>query len=544
MERKDGMRIRGKLICSFLIITLIPIILLCGTVGVMYWVQLETVEAMDGDTRDVDKMLFNPVQLMNKMTENIFVTIKEDSMNHVEKMEDNSYLEFYNEELEWKYSYLVVKKEEEYRYIGNEVKFKQVEKKLLSDMESTSLSESGTYIGGEEAFLVKHHKFTYEDGSAGTFFVITMVNGLLPGIKKMLVQFIVSFFIIICFTASLLTLWIYRGLVMPINVLKKATHRMRDGDLDFSIEADGQDEISVLCRDFEEMRIRLKESIEIRLGYEQEMRELVSNISHDLKTPLTAIEGYTEGIMDGVADTPEKQEKYLRVIQKKAKEMALLVDELSLSSKIENGTVPYNFCHVNVSDYFDDCVQALRLDLGIQKISVDYEKQVADDVRVEMDPEQLRRVINNIIGNSVKYLDTDKGKIWIRILDEEQLPKNIDFEQEKVLEKNSEGSRTGFGKKEKEEAKSMKGMIRVEFRDNGKGISEENLPHIFDRFYRADVARQSSTGGSGLGLAIARKIIEEHGGRIWAESKLGEGTSIFFTLCKEQVKIEQEDKDE
>ena len=171
-------------------------------------------------------------------------------------------------------------------------------------------------------------------------------------------------------------------------------------------------------------------------------------------------------------------------------------------------------------------------------------KELAAESFVEMDPEQLRRVINNIIGNSVKYLDTDKGKIWIRILDEEQLPKNIDFEQEKVLEKNSEGSRTGFGKKEKEEAKSMKGMIRVEFRDNGKGISEENLPHIFDRFYRADVARQSSTGGSGLGLAIARKIIEEHGGRIWAESKLGEGTSIFFTLCKEQVKIEQEDKDE
>ena len=248
--------------------------------------------------------------------------------------------------------------------------------------------------------------------------------------------------------------------------------------------------------------------------------------------------------MDGVADTPEKQEKYLRVIQKKAKEMVMLVDELSLSAKIENGTVPYNFCHVKVSDYFDDCVQALRLDLGIQKISVDYENKVAEDVRVEMDPEQLRRVINNIIGNSVKYLDTDRGKIRIRILDEEQLPKNIDFEQVKASEKNNEGNRTGFWKKEKEAVKSMQGMIWVEFRDNGKGISEENLPHIFDRFYRADVARQSGTGGSGLGLAISRKIIEEHGGRIWAESKLGQGTSIFFTLCKEKVKREQEEIDE
>ena len=220
-------------------------------------------------------------------------TIKEDTGKHVEKMEDMEYLEEYNKELEWKYSYLVVKREEEYSFIGNAEKFEHVKEKLLSDMENTSLSESGTYIGGEESFFVKHHKFTYEDGSEGVFFIITMLNGLRPGIKSMLIQFVISFFLIIFFTASLLTLWIYRGLVMPINVLKKATHRMRDGDLDFSIETEGQDEISILCKDFEEMRIRLKESIEMRLGYEQEMRELVSNISHDLKTPLTAIEGYT-----------------------------------------------------------------------------------------------------------------------------------------------------------------------------------------------------------------------------------------------------------
>ena len=535
------MKIRGKLICAFLLITLIPILLLCGTGGVIYTLQMETLQELDGDVKDVAQIISNPVQIMNRMTEKSFDQLREVSAAETECLEDTEFLTKWNEELQWKYSFLMVKKGDTFSYIGNEEKFEILKKKLPSGS-TTSISESGTYIGGEEPFLVKQHTFRFDDGSAGTLFVVTLVNGFLPGIRSIIFQFILSFLIIICFTASILTLWIYQGMVRPVNVLKKATHKMRDGDLDFSIKTQREDEIGMLCKDFEEMRIRLKESIEMRLASEQEMRELVSNISHDLKTPLTAIEGYTEGIMDGVADTPEKQEKYLKIIHKKAKEMAMLVDELSVCSKIENGIVPYNFQHINVEEYFGDCMQEISMDLDIQNISVEYTNEVDKDVRVEMDPEQLKRVINNIVGNSMKFIEADSGTISIHIKEEDkedQQAATVGKEGEKA-EKSGENHRSVFGKKEKEEKKEQvmePGMIQVEFRDTGKGIAAENLPHVFDRFYRADAARQSSKG-SGLGLAISKKIIEDHGGRIWAESEEGAGTSIFFTLRKEMIEKE------
>lgn len=292
----------------------------------------------------------------------------------------------------------------------------------------------------------------------------------------------------------------------------------------------------MLCQDFEEMRKHLKEANEIRLRYETEMRELVGNISHDLKTPLTAIEGYSEGLLDGIATTPEKQERYLRIIHTKAKEMALLVDELSESSKIENGIVPYHFRLVKVADYFSDCIEDLRMDLHVQNVTLRYENHVAPDIRVVMDPEQVHRVINNIVGNSVKYFPTKEGTVWITVMEEPNTvsaPKEPeDHRSEKSKEKSSKDKKVST-------VPPNPGKILVEIRDNGSGISPEALPHIFDRLYRADASRHSSTGGSGLGLAIAKKIIEEHGGQIWSQSEEGQGTSIFFTLCKEQLEPEE-----
>ena len=225
--------------------------------------------------------------------------------------------------------------------------------------------------------------------------------------------------------------------------------------------------------------------------------------------------------------------------------MAMLVDELSMSSKIENGIVPYNIRYVNINDYFKDCVEEIEIDLGLQGICVSYQNEVEKDVRVAMDPEQVKRVINNIVGNSVKYLGEEQGTICIYLLDEQKLPQNIDYEeqakekkkQEKETEKKQTKERTGTKSRKNQQEKVEKkqpAFVRIEIRDNGSGIAEEALPHIFERFYRADASRHSSTGGSGLGLAIAAKIIQDQGGRIWAESRVGKGTSIFFTLPKEE----------
>ena len=543
------MRIRGKLLCSFLIITILPILLLFGTIRAIYQVQMEDGVNLMEPASSVTSLFSNPVQFMNQMTEEIYEDMIEDFDRNAYHLENEQQLEKYNTKLQWKYSFLVIKKEGKYQYIGKKESFLKIENRIPTKEQWKVLADSGSYVGGENAFIIKRHSVTFSDGKKGYFYVVTMIDGLLSAIRSIAVQFVVSFLAIILFTACLLMLWIYSGIVRPINILKNATHKMRDGELDFSIEAKGKDEIGMLCQDFEEMRLRLKESTEMRLRYEQEMRELVSNISHDLKTPLTAIEGYTEGILDGVAATPEKQEKYLRTIYKKAKEMAMLVDELSTSSKIENGIVPYNIRYVNINDYFEDCVEEIEIDLGLQGIRLQYQNEVEKNIRVAMDSEQLKRVINNIIGNAVKYLGEQQGCILIHLVDEQKLPKNIDYIEQKKEKKRQEKESERKQGKEKNGIKSKKNQqenmvekqptfVRIEIRDNGCGIDETALPHIFERFYRADASRHSGTGGSGLGLAIAAKIIQDQGGRIWAESRVGEGTSIFFTLQKEDNKNE------
>ena len=227
------------------------------------------------------------------------------------------------------------------------------------------------------------------------------------------------------------------------------------------------------------------------------LAELIASISHDIRTPLTAIRAYIEGLLDHVADTPEKRDKYIKTIYNKANEMDLLLNELTLYSKIDTNRIPYNFSKINVMEYFDDCVEEIGLDLEAKNIGLSYFNYAGDDVQIIADPEQLKRVIHNIINNSIKYLDKPKGFINIRV-------------------------------------KDVGDFIQVEIEDNGKGIAAKDLPYIFDRFYRTDVSRNSSKGGSGIGLSIVKKIMEDHGGKVWATSRLGIGTIMYFVLRKYQ----------
>ena len=314
-------------------------------------------------------------------------------------------------------------------------------------------------------------------------------------VKLMAKDMILTATIILVFTALSVGLWIYRSIAVPLVKLKKATKNIKEGNLDFVLEVEGNDEFSQLCQDFEEMRKRLKESTEEKILMDKENKELISNISHDLKTPITAIKGYVEGIQDGVASSPEKLNKYIRTIYNKANDMDRLIDELTFYSKIDTNKIPYNFSKINVAEYFGDCVEEVGLDMETRGIELGYFNYVDEDVVVIADAEQMKRVINNIIGNSLKYLDKKKGILNIRIKDDG------DF-------------------------------IQVIIEDNGKGIAAKDLPYIFDRFYRTDSSRNSAKGGSGIGLSIVKKIIEDHGGRIWATSKEGIGTEIHFVLRK------------
>ena len=345
--------------------------------------------------------------------------------------------------------------------------------------------------------MVKQVDYENVDGKECSAFIVTKTDQIAPQITGMARELAVVTVLILVFTSLGLSLWIYRGVIGPLGQLKKATQNIKDGNLDFTVEPCGVAEINDLCEDFEEMRIRLKETAEEKVEFDKENKELISNISHDLKTPITAVKGYVEGIMDGVANTPEKMDRYIRTIYNKANEMDRLINELTFYSKIDTNRIPYTFSKIHIADYFDDCVEELNLELDAQHVDLTYFNYLEDDPIVIADAEQIKRVINNIVSNSIKYMDKSHKVINIRLRD-------------------------------------VGDFVQVEIEDNGKGIATKDLTKIFDRFYRTDASRNSTRGGSGIGLSIVKKILEDHGGKVWATSKEGVGTTMYFVLRKYQ----------
>mgnify|MGYP002508313522 FL=1 len=188
---------------------------------------------------------------------------------------------------------------------------------------------------------MKQLDFLFPDGSQGSAFVVTKVNTLIS--RQLLVDMFVAIVLILIFTSLMLTWWIHRGVFTPVNELNVAMRKIKEGNFEYCLQTDARGEIGDLYRNYEDMRLRLKESTEENRESEKQNRELVSNISHDLKTPITAIKGYVEGIMDGVADTPEKMDKYIKTIYNKANDMERLINELTYYSGIDNNRIPYNF---------------------------------------------------------------------------------------------------------------------------------------------------------------------------------------------------------
>ena len=425
-------------------------------------------------------------------TDEAYYVLLDQARTDSSRFEDITYLEHVNSDVSRDSTYILVRKDDEIFYAGNPSAAKIIFDKLPKYGEPTLADETGYYYNELEKY-VKQIDFEFSDGASGSLFVITKTSFLIS--RHLLLEMFVAILLILIFTGFVLTQWIQKGVLKPIDELNVAMRKIKEGNFDYALQTDAKGEIGDLYRNYEDMRLRLKESTEEKRQNEQQNKELISNISHDLKTPITAIKGYVEGIMDGVADTPEKMDKYIKTIYNKAIDMDKLINELTIYSGIDNNKIPYNFHRINVADYFGDCVEEVGLDLESRGIHLDYSNLVSPDTIVIADPEQMKKVINNIISNSVKYMNKSHRTIDIRLLDE------VD-------------------------------SIRVEIEDNGKGIAPKDLQRIFERFYRTDASRNSAQGGSGIGLSIVKKIIEDHGGYIWATSKEGEGTCIHFVLRK------------
>lgn len=492
------MKLKTRLIIAFITVITIPVLLSVTILCVMGRYQMSAIDKAYEISGTTVESFSNSMSVISRVTEKPYKELSEMARKSPQKMEDATSLEEFNKKLRDKKSYLLVRKEDTIIYVGTEMEeADHVILQLPEYGESESTSKNGVYLGGEVQALVKQVDFLYRDGDEGSAYIVSDVGNMIPEVEEFLVSMVFCVILVLVFTGALLIFWIYRGVMQPLGKMQLAAKNIKEGNLDFELTPTSDDELGQLCQDLEDMRKRLKDNVEEKIKYDKENKELISNISHDLKTPVTTIKGYAEGIMDGVADTPEKMERYIRTIYNKATEMNTLINELTLYTKIDTNRIPYNFNTLSVNAYFDDCAEDLAVEMESRNVEFGYFNYVADDVKIIADAEQIKRVVHNIVNNSLKYMDKPKGKINLRV-------------------------------------KDVGDFVQVELEDNGKGIAAKDLPNIFDRFYRTDASRNSSKGGSGIGLSIVKKIIEDHGGKIWATSREETGTTMYFVIRKYQ----------
>jgi len=351
---------------------------------------------------------------------------------------------------------------------------------------------------GNISYTVQLIELPFPNGSQGNIIMLAPLGPTEANLSRFLLLLGLAFLLSFIVTTVFVSYQFSRTIVSPLHNLQKAAKEITKGNLDFQIAEEGDSEIEELCRDLELMRIRLKESIKIQLKYEDNRKMLVSSISHDLKTPVTTIKGYVEGILDGITNTPEKTNKYLKTIHLKAQQVDKMIDDLLLYAKLDVKQIPFHFEKTNAETFLRDALAENEHEMEINNIELSLEVNLPDRLShtpfVNIDRDSIKRVLANILDNSRKYMDKSPGLIRMIL-------------------------------------RETTSSLIIEIRDNGSGISEIDLPHIFDRFYRSDTSR-SEIKGSGLGLAIAKQIIEGHGGRVWAVSHGSEGTSVMISLPK------------
>lgn len=479
------MSIKLRLLLSNIAMIIVPIILFFIASVILMVVFL-------GDIREMAYFLPESHNYHKTVQKDsvLFFKLKEKSVKAPNELLSMEYIRSLENELNEIKSSLVIRDDNEILYTSRDVT--NVEAKELPPFGETSSIRNIEQIGSQ-TFAVKQHDFFLNDGSKISIFLMRDASPLNKFVRTFFPILFGLCLLILVITNGLLTYFMSKSIIKPIDRLKKAARSIKNGNLEDSITAVRKDEIGQLTEDFEEMRIQLKESFAIQKQYEENRKELIAHISHDLKTPITSIKGYIEGIRDGVADTPEKRARYIQTIYAKSVDMDHLIDELFLFSKLDLGKVPFHFEVVDMKDYLKDYFEELSFDLMKMDIDIDYQIKDMGTYLVNADREKFKRVLSNIVNNSTKYMDKEPKKLTISLA-------------------------------------SLSETVVIEIADNGPGIPEKSLPLIFNQFYRAEQSRNALTGGSGLGLSIARMIVEEHQGSIRVESKLTEGTKITITL--------------
>ena len=320
-------------------------------------------------------------------------------------------------------------------------------------------------------------------------------------VSYMGIVFVIALVIIIL-TNGILSSRVAKSLIEPLDLLSYGAGQIEEGNLDFKMNYQGKDEFAKVCADFDKMRIRLQESVKMQLKYEEDRKDLVAGISHDLRTPLTTIKGYVKGLKDGVANTPEKSERYHDIIYNKACDMDMLVDKLFLFSKLDTGKFPFHFEKVYCNEFLRSFFKSALDEFERKGLNLVYENNCNDNILINIDSEEINRVLMNILENSVKYKTRDYGNVNITV--------------------NKQGD-----------------TIVLRIKDDGPGVLEENLSRLFVSFYRGDAARTNPSEGSGLGLSISEHIVKAHDGKITAENMDGLVITITLPIVKQDERHEE-----
>ncbi|MBT2697547.1 HAMP domain-containing histidine kinase [Bacillus sp. ISL-40] len=480
------MSIKTRLLLSYMAMTFIPIVLfalIATTLVLAFYKDM----AGTGDGKGMPAFW----EMANQRRD-LIAGVKFMTKTDPDRFNDNEFLKSTDEQLNRFHSGLVVMKNNQVSYNSPFVNSLD----LKTEVQELQTSQSQNRWG-KSRFTVEKYNITFSNRVSGTVYILSDIYPFFMEAKKFFPMLVLSLLLVIGLTNGVLTILVSRSFIKPLYTLKHAADQIKKGNLDYEVKLERKDEIGELGASFEEMRARLLESIDLQLQYEENRKELISNISHDLKTPITGIKACVQGIQDGIADTVPKRNKYMNMIAKKAEDMDHLIDELMLYSKLDLKRLPFHVEPMDIQGYLRNFIEELRLDPRMEDIKITFSSVSDRPVLVMGDHEKLSRVMMNIIDNSLKYMNKQQKEIKVELFDD-------------------------------------KAKATVHIRDNGPGIDSAELLHIFNRFYRVDPSRNTDTGGSGLGLAIVKQMVEGQGGNVWAESQLGEGTSMYFTLPKIQ----------
>jgi len=291
--------------------------------------------------------------------------------------------------------------------------------------------------------------------------------------------------------AMILGVFLASALTDRIRLLESASHKLAEGDLAARVPVRGRDEIATLTAAFNEMAGQLQAIDRRQRELENLRSDLIAWVGHDLQTPLASIRAILEALADGVVDDPPAIQHYLQTAQRNVRSLSLLIDDLFQMAQIDAGGLQLDLRPNSLSDLISDTLESFSEPANRKGLKL--EGSAAADVDpVCMDAGRIGRVLNNLVDNALRSTPSG-GQVEVQ-------------------------------------ARREDGRVEVTVTDTGDGIQPEDIPNVFERFYRGEKSRSRETGGAGLGLAIARGIVQAHGGEIHVESDMGKGTRFIFWL--------------